>query len=191
MLVVLETERLFLRCFTVDDADAILLMESDPEVLRYVGRIPLADAESYRKRIQTFFLPYYDRPDGFGPWAIIERASGEFVGGCSLKPALNSRSAAAMSFGPDEIEMGYGLRKSSWGCGYATELTRALVRRAFTEMAVGCVVACVTLANLASVRVLEKAGLRRTGEAIILPGEDLPSVKYTLTKDQFDQDELC
>jgi RimJ/RimL family protein N-acetyltransferase len=48
------------------------------------------------------------------------------------------------------------------------------------------VVACVTVGNVASVRVLEKAGLRRVGEPIYLLGEDEPSVKYALTRDQFE-----
>ena len=58
---------------------------------------------------------------------------------------------------------------------------------ALTELGAAAVVACVTVDNLASVRVLEKAGLRRVGEPICLPGEDVPSVKYRLTKAQFDE----
>ena len=185
MQVVVETERLLLRRFTEADAEALLRMESDPDVLRHIGRKPLADAEAYRQHIRSSLLPYYDRPEGYGAWAIIEKASREFVGGCSLRPALNYRFAAEMAYGPDEVELGYGLRKPSWGRGYATELARALIQRAFTELAAACVVACVTLGNVASIRVVEKAGLRRAGEPVYLPGEDQPSVKYALPKAQF------
>jgi RimJ/RimL family protein N-acetyltransferase len=186
MKIVLETKRLLLRHFTVADAEFLLHLEREPDVLRYVGRKALADVDAYRKKIQTTFLPYYDKPGGYGPWAIIEKISAEFVGGCSLRPGTDSNCAAEMGFGPDDAEMGYGLRKPSWGRGYATELVQALVRRAFTELGAVSVVACVTVDNLASVRVLEKAGLRRGGEPICLPGEDELSVKYALTKDQFD-----
>jgi RimJ/RimL family protein N-acetyltransferase len=160
-------------------------MEREPDVLRYVGRKPLADLDSYRNKIRTTFLPYYDKPGGFGAWAIIEKISEEFVGGCSLRPGTDSNIAAEMGFGPDDFEMGFGLRKPSWRRGYATEIAQALVRRAFTELVAASVVACVTVDNLASVRVLEKAGLRRVGEPICLPGEDELSVKYGLTKVQF------
>lgn len=185
MRVVVETERLLLRRFTEADAEALLRMESDPDVLRHIGRKPLADAEAYRRHIRASLLPSYDRPEGCGVWAIIEKMSREFVGGCSLRPAMNYRFAAEMAYGPDEAELGYGLRKPSWGRGYATELAVALIQRAFTELGAACVVACVMVGNVASIRVVEKAGLRRAGEPVCLPGEDQPSVKYALTKDQF------
>lgn len=78
------------------------------------------------------------------------------------------------------------MRKPSWGRGYASEIVRALVRRAFTELGAVSLVASVTIDNVASIRVLEKAGLRRVGEPICLPGEDELSVKYALTKAEFD-----
>ena len=108
MKVVLETERLLLRHFTEADAEALLQMEREPDVLRYVGRKPLADVDAYRKKIQSTFLPYYDKPGGYGAWAIIEKVSGEFVGGCSLRPGMDSDLAADMNYGPDDFELGYG-----------------------------------------------------------------------------------
>ena len=182
---VLETDRLLLRRFTEADAEAWLHMESDPEVLRYFGRGPRGDVEAYRQHIRLRVLPYYDRHEGLGGWVIIEKDSGDFLGACSLRPALDSQIAAEMGFGKDEIDLGYGLRKKSWGKGYATELARALVRKAFTDCAAPLLVASVTIANQASVRVLEKAGLRRVGEPIYLPGIDEPKAKYAMTREQF------
>jgi ribosomal-protein-alanine N-acetyltransferase len=187
MKVVLETERLLVRHFTESDADALFQMESEPDVLRYVGRKPLADVDAYRNKIRSAYLPYYDKPGGFGAWAIVEKASGDFVGGCSLRQGLDARSATEMDYGPEEVVLGYGLRKPSWGREYASEIVRAMVGRAFTDLGAVSVVASVTVDNVASVRVLEKAGLRRVGEPIRLPGEDELSVKYALTKEQFDQ----
>jgi RimJ/RimL family protein N-acetyltransferase len=184
--VVLETERLLLRRFTEDDAEALLRLESDPEILRHVGRKPLADVHAYRQHVRSRFLPDYGRPEGFGGWAVVEKATGDFLGGCSLKPALDSRSGVEMGFGKEDVEVGYGLRRVSWGRGYATELVRALARKAFTELGAATLVASVSIANRASIRVLEKAGLLRSGEPVHLPGEDDPSVKYVLTREQFD-----
>jgi RimJ/RimL family protein N-acetyltransferase len=185
MTIVLATGRLLLRRFTEDDADALLRLDSDPEVLRYAGRKPLADTDAYRRHIRSAFLPYYGGPGAHGVWAIVERASGEFVGGCSVKPALDARYAAGMGYGPNEVELGYGLRRSSWGRGYATELARALIRRAFGEPGARRVVASVAAANLASIRVLEKAGLRREPGVFWLPGEDEPSLRYALARDDW------
>jgi RimJ/RimL family protein N-acetyltransferase len=179
-MIVLETERLAVRRITEDDAASFLEMERDPEVLRHVGRKPLADVEAYRQKIRTVYMPWYDRPGGYGPWVILEKRSGEFLGGCSLCPALESHDAADMGYGPGEVEIGYGLRRASWGRGYATELVRALVHRALVELGAARVVACVSVANAASIRVLEKAGLRRAEGLFHLEGDDVGSLKYVL-----------
>jgi RimJ/RimL family protein N-acetyltransferase len=183
---VLETERLLLRRFDEADAESLLVMEKEPEVLRYVGRKPLADVDAYRNKIRSTFLTCYDKPGGFGAWAIVERASREFIGGCSLRPGLDSANAVEMGYTAHDVELGYGLRKPSWGKGYATEVALALMRKAFMEMRALSLVACVTIDNVASVRVLEKIGMRRAGEPLCLPGENELSVKYALGQDEFD-----
>jgi RimJ/RimL family protein N-acetyltransferase len=184
MIVVLETERLALRQFAESDADNLLALERDAEVMRHLGRKPLADAEACRRHIVSSVLPYYDRPGGHGVWAVLEKTSGEFIGVCSLKPALDARYAAGMGFAAGEVEIGFGLRHSSWGRGYATEVVRALVHRALGEMTAQSVVASVSVANAGSIRVLEKAGLCRVGGLIWLPDEEGASFKYVLSRDQ-------
>jgi RimJ/RimL family protein N-acetyltransferase len=59
------------------------------------------------------------------------------------------------------IELGYRLRQSAWGKGYATEGSRALMDKGFTEFGVRCVVAETLAGNSGSRRVLEKSGLSR------------------------------
>jgi RimJ/RimL family protein N-acetyltransferase len=177
---------LVLRPFTEADAENLLALESDPEVLRYVWRKPLADAEAYRQFILSTLLPWYDRSDAYGTWAVLEKASQEFVGVGTLKPAIESRRAVEMGYRAGEVELGYGLRRAFWGRGYATEMARALVRRAFGELGATAVVAAVSIGNAASIRVLEKAGLVTTGKLYTLAGEEEPSVKYVLTGRQFE-----
>ena len=96
------------------------------------------------------FLGYYRIIRAFGFWAAIEKSTGDFLGWFHFRP----REGA-----PDEVELGYRLRKSAWGKGYATEGSRALIRKGFTESGVQRVVAEAMAANLASRRVMEKAGL--------------------------------
>jgi RimJ/RimL family protein N-acetyltransferase len=126
------------------------------------------------------FLRAYERFEGFGVWAAIERSTGEFLGWFEFYPRKDDA-------GPEEVELGYRLRRSAWGKGYATEGSRALIRKGFTELGVQRVVAETMAVNAASRRVMEKAGLRyvRTFHQEWpwrIEGEEHGDVEYELTK---------
>lgn len=186
MEVYLETQRLVLRRFSMADVDNLVLLDADPDVMRFVtGGIPTS-----RDEIENEFLPaflgYYDRYDGYGFWAVIERASGEFLGWFHFRP----RPDAA----PGEVELGYRLRKSAWGQGYATEGSRALIAKGFTELGVQRVVAGAMAVNVASRRVMEKAGLRlvrtfRQPWPYPIDGHQYGNVEYALDKARWQQDQ--
>jgi RimJ/RimL family protein N-acetyltransferase len=179
MQVFLETERLLLRRFTMADVDNLADLDADPDVMRFVnGGVPTS-----RDEIESEFLPaflgYYRRYRGYGFWAAIERSTGTFLGWFHFRPG----HAAA----PGEVELGYRLRKSAWGQGYATEGSRALIRKGFTEFGVQRVTAEADAANIASRRVMEKAGLTlvRTFRAPwpdATDGEELDAVEYALCR---------
>ena len=185
MQVFLETDRLVLRQFTMADADNLVNLDADPDVMRFVtGGIPTS-----REEIQDEFLPaflgYYQRFEGYGFWAAIEKATGEFLGWFHFRP----RDGAA----PGEVELGYRLRKSAWGKGYATEGSRALIRKGFTEYGVQRVVAEAMAVNQASRRVMEKAGLtlvRTFHEPWPYPidGDQFGGVECALDKAEWQQD---
>jgi RimJ/RimL family protein N-acetyltransferase len=87
----------------------------------------------------------------------------------------------------DEAELGYRLRRSAWGKGYATEGSRALIRAGFTEHGVERVVADAMAVHTASRRVMEKAGLRlvRTFHQpwpYRVEGEEHGDVEYALSR---------
>ena len=186
MHVFLETERLVLRRFSMADVDNLVSLDADPDVMRFVtGGIPTS-----RDEIESDFLPafltYYDRYDGYGFWAVIEKATGEFLGWFHFRP----RPQAAAG----EVELGYRLRKSAWGNGYATEGSRALIRKGFTELGVQRVVAEAMAVNAASRRVMEKAGLRlvRTFHQpwpYPIDGDQHGDVEYALDKASWQQDQ--
>jgi ribosomal-protein-alanine N-acetyltransferase len=186
MTIVLETERLLLRQFREADARSLWLMEQDPEVMRFVGRKPLADVESYRLKIQSLHNPL-DSFVGFGSWAIVEKACRTFVGACSLRRGFDVRCARELDYRSDDTEIGYGLCRSVWGNGFATEIVGALIQRAFVMLNTACLVACVMVENLASIRVLEKSGFQRSGKPICLPGEAIESVKYSLFRADYEK----
>jgi RimJ/RimL family protein N-acetyltransferase len=186
MHVFLETPRLVLRRFTMADADNLVRLDADPDVMRFVtGGIPTS-----RDEIENEFLPaflaYYDRYDGYGFWAAIEKPAREFLGWFHFRPRADAP--------PGEVELGYRLRKPAWGKGYATEGSRALIRKGFTESGVQRVVAEAMAVNVASRRVMEKAGLRlvrtfRQPWPYPADGSQHGAVEYALDKSRWQQDQ--
>ena len=184
MQVFLETERLVLRRFTMADVDNLVALDADPDVMHFItGGVPTSRDE-IENEVLPNFLGYYERFEGYGFWAAIEKPTGEFLGWFHFRP----REGAA----PGEAELGYRLRKSAWGQGYATEGSRALIRRGFTEFGVERVVAEAMAVNTASRRVMEKAGLTlvRTFHQpwpYPIEGHELGDVEYALTKADWEQ----
>jgi RimJ/RimL family protein N-acetyltransferase len=151
MRVLLETERLVLRRFTAADIDDLFELHNDPAVMRFLnGGKPTPRATVERETLPAF-LRSYERHPGFGVWVAEEKASGAFLGWFAFGATARSR--------PEEAELGYRLRRAAWGRGYATEGARALIRLGFTELGVQRVVASTYQDNLASRRVMKKAGL--------------------------------
>jgi RimJ/RimL family protein N-acetyltransferase len=179
-----ETPRLMLRRFTMADVDNLVSLDADPDVMRFVtGGIPTT-REEIETEILPAFLGYYEHYQGYGFWAAIEKPGGQFLGWFHFRP----REGAS----PDEAELGYRLRKSAWGKGYATEGSRALIAKGFTEFGVQRVVAEAMAVNLASRRVMEKAGLAlvRTFHQpwpYPMEGDELGDVEYALTKADWEQ----
>jgi len=152
MDIFLETGRLVLRRFTRSDAELLVELDSDPEVMRHLtgGRT------TPRTRVETAVLPaiireYTDCP-GFGTFATHTKADGEFIGWCMLLPESGSPT--------DEAELGYRLRKPVWGKGYAVEGSRALIDYGFTDRGLRRIVAETMAVNGQSRRVMEKVGMR-------------------------------
>jgi RimJ/RimL family protein N-acetyltransferase len=181
----LDTARLILRHFTEADADLLLALDSDPEVMRHLHAGPLGDRETYVKQIRERFLPYYQRFSNRGFWAAVEKASGQFVGWFVLRPAMDYRLAAEVQFRSDDVELGYRTHQAFWGRGYATEVSRALIEIAFQDPGVFFVVATTSAQNVASYRVMEKLGMRRVDGLFALPVPYPPALKYEISRQEF------
>ena len=179
MDVFLETERLILRPFTRDDVDLLVELDSDPEVMWYINRGRPTSRKEIENIILPRFLEYYELFDGYGTWATIEKSTGQFIGWVSLRPKDGDP--------PDEPELGYRLRKSAWGQGYATEASRALIDKAFGELGARRVYAESMAVNTPSRRVMERVGLRyvRTFHEEFddpVPGTEMGEVEYELRR---------
>ena len=182
MPLFLQTERLALRRFTLKDAPLLKQLDDDPQVMHFLGTRTLTTVSDYENLLRDRWLPYYQLSPERGVWAIEKPQNlEEFVGWICLRPALDYKFAVEADFGPDDLELGYRLQQADWGQGYATELSKALVSYAFQETAAQQVVATALTTNLASTRVMEKAGLRRKCE-FRLPGYETAAVKYALSR---------
>lgn len=148
-----------LRRFTAADKDNLYELNSDPEVMRFLTGGRPTPRDEVRSRIITTFLGYYERFDGFGFWAAEETATGQFLGWFHFRPPLMGAGSPASWDEGGVAELGYRLRRSAWGKGYATEGSRALIAKGFTDFGVRRVVAETVAGNRASRRVLEKSGL--------------------------------
>jgi RimJ/RimL family protein N-acetyltransferase len=184
MHVFLQTDRLVLRRFTPVDADNLVELDADPDVMRFVsGGVPTS-REEIENEVLPAFLGYYQRYQEYGFWAAIERSTGDFLGWFHFRP----RPGTA----PDEPELGYRLRRSAWGKGYATEGSRALIRKGFTEFGVQRVTAEAAAQNAASRRVMEKAGLTlvrvfREPWPDATGGDEVEVVEYALRKSDWER----
>jgi [ribosomal protein S5]-alanine N-acetyltransferase len=185
MHIFLETDRLILRRFTDTDEDGALLFEvdSDPEVMRYIGPFTLGGIEAYRERIRTYWLPYYAAYPDRGLWAVIEKSTNHFIGWIFLRPSTDSRFAGEVGWTRStDIEIGYRLRRAAWGRGLATEAAAVLVRLSLDDPTVTCVVSYALIPNRGSTRVMEKAGLSRVRE-FTLSGYTDPGVVYAVCRE--------
>ncbi|MFG1881254.1 GNAT family N-acetyltransferase [Micromonospora sp. NPDC049102] len=172
------TERLRMRRLTMADVDALVELESDPEVMRFLtGGVATARATARDEQLPRL-LAQYGRHPGLGRWAALDRASGEFLGWFALDPSEDGA----------EAELGYRLRRSAWGRGLATEGSRALVRYALDVVGVRRVWAQTMAVNERSRRVMEKAGLRHVRTFHLdfddpIPGTEHGEVEYELRAD--------
>ncbi|MEZ5318538.1 MAG: GNAT family N-acetyltransferase [Vicinamibacterales bacterium] len=148
----LETPRCVLRRFTPGDRDWYRAYYADEVLTRHLGGVRTADQAD--ELFQTRVLDYYDAHPGLGVWLTLDRHTGDALGFHLLNHIQ----------GEAEIQIGYGLVRSAWGRGVATEVAVAVLRHGFRDLGLARIGGMASLGNAASLRVLEKVGLERRGE---------------------------
>ena len=180
----LHSQRLILTPFTPDDLDLSFEMFMDPAVLKYAGPV-MSRPEITRKASN------WTKRGGngcIGIWTISDRSTGEKYGSAALLPIPVEEDDTDYSLViPDkmpegDIEIGYFLKRSAWGRGYATEACRRLLQFAFQETPLKEVVATFDKENLASRKVLEKAGFTDRG-TMQCYGKD--GINYRITRNEW------
>ena len=184
MKLELHTERLRFTPFVADDLDLALEMWTDPDVVKYICD-PMTEAEIRQEMPNSIKR---GGNGGIGIWCIADRRTGEKLGDTYLLPLPIDEddtdfSLVVMGQMPDaEIEIGYFLKRSAWGRGYATEVCKRLLQFAFQELPLNEVVASIDEDNVASKKVLEKSGLIDRGRTRC-HGKDSPI--YRITRDEW------
>jgi ribosomal-protein-alanine N-acetyltransferase len=178
------TERLRLTPLVAEDVDLALALWTDPEVVEYICD-PMTAAEILQEMPDSIKR---GGNGGIGIWCIADRTSGEKLGSTYLLPMPvdtddTDFSLVVMGQMPDaEIEIGYFLKRTAWGHGYATEVCKRLLQFAFQQVSLDEVVASVDESNAGSKKVLEKSGLRDCGRTRSY-GKDSPI--YRITRDEW------
>jgi RimJ/RimL family protein N-acetyltransferase len=169
-MFLLKTERLLLRPVQFGDTTVLMNIFGDVEVMRFGDGVQAKEwVEGW---IQTCLESY--AVHGFGLYAVVEQSSGEVIGYCGLYyfPDVN---------GKPEVEIGYRLRRSAWGQGYASEAARAVRDFAFESLNLKRLIAIIDPGNAASIRVAEKVGMHYEGE-VMFEGYTHPDYVYVIER---------
>jgi RimJ/RimL family protein N-acetyltransferase len=148
MIPELRTERLVLRGWRASDRLPFAALNADPEVMAHFPHLLTTDeSDALADRIET------DWEGGCAPWALEEAATGEFIGFAGLsRPRFDAHFTPA-------VEVGWRLRRASWGHGYATEAAAAALRHGFGARGLDQIVSFTSTTNGRSQAVMRRIGM--------------------------------
>ena len=156
----LETERLSLRRFVFDDAPSIVELLNQPSFLENIGDRGVRNVDDAHRYLREGPMAMYDK-HGFGLWRASRRTDDVFVGMCGL---------LKRDILPD-VDVGYAFLPEHWGQGYAFEAANATVGLGARKFGLKRIIGVVSDHNAASIRVLEKVGMRFERMYPMHPGE--------------------
>src|SRR6266566_5273509 len=176
MNTVLETERLILRPWTLDDFDGFAAMCADPQVMRFLAEDgkPLSRFSAWRA--MAGIVGHWTLR-GFGLFAVTERTTGALVG----------RIGPWDPEGWPDFEIGWMLRSEYWGRGYATEAVNRCIAHAFTDLGRSHLSSFILPENTRSIRVAERVGERLEGEVALPHLPDRKVIQYGLSRNEWER----
>jgi len=144
----IETARLRLRPFTRDDIHDIHRLWIDPDVRKYLWDDEVISRERAASIIEQSIDHF--KNTGLGLWAVMPRTDNTLIGFCGYW----------FFHDPPELQLLYGIAPARWGRGLATEAARAMIGYGFQQHGFDRIVASADEPNRASLKVMEKAGMR-------------------------------
>lgn len=168
-----ETERLHIRAWRQQDAEEAFEMYGDPQVAEFLTGVAEESVASQREILVKIIAAYSQLDIGMGSFPLIEKNSGQLVGAILLKPLPRTEHYDAWRNFRDnplaippihEIEIGWHLKRSCWGKGFATEAARQLMAYGFETLELQEIYAILYPANKKSAAITTRLGMDRIGE---------------------------
>jgi ribosomal-protein-alanine N-acetyltransferase len=146
----LETERLIIRPYTMEDVTGLYETLNDPEVLKYIPEDPISIQQA-NEAIKWLISNYKISIDANFKYSfpIISKDSNTYIGWCGI---------GYLDYDNSKTEIYYTLKSEYWGKGYATEAMKAIVDFTFNQLQIDELVAVVKPENIGSIKVIEKLG---------------------------------
>ncbi|UCE25376.1 MAG: GNAT family N-acetyltransferase [Candidatus Zixiibacteriota bacterium] len=166
--VIIETPRLLLRPFTLDDIEAFHAILSQPEVMHYLPESVMT-IDEVRKIVEWYQMTYErNTPENIIKWTLAvclksegipQQAVGHPDSTGSDTPVIGWAGVGPLEFDESQTEIFYGLSSEHWGKGYAHEAAQAVLDYAFDTIGLKRLVGVAKPENVASVKILEKIGM--------------------------------
>ncbi len=153
------TERLILRKLTEDDVDNIFLLDSNPDVMKYVGIPPVKSKDESARMLENIINQY--KINGTGRLAVIEKETDRFIGWSGIKLLADEVNGFKNVY-----ELGYRFLPEFWGKGYATESALASLNLGFNQLNAEKIYAYADVGNASSNHILKKLGFENKGNFI-------------------------
>jgi len=166
----IETERLRHRMLRPDDLSGLMSIVGDSEVMTYLGvESGIALSREEAEEALTKMIAFWHK-QGFGRWAVLNKSNDRMIGLCGLRLM------------EDTPELFYAFARDVWGLGLATESAKACLRYGLEELGFDRIIAACRHANAASIRVMEKIGMRYEKD---IKYQGVDAVCYAMTPDTF------
>lgn len=150
------TERLILRKLAEDDVDNIFMLDSNPDVMKYVGVLPVTSKAESEKMVENILNQY--KKNGTGRLAVIEKETNKFIGWSGIKLLTDEVNGFKNIY-----ELGYRFLPEFWGKGYATESAKASLDLGFNQLNADKIYAYADVENQSSNSILTKLGFENKG----------------------------
>ena len=172
MTVILETSRLLLRHFVLNDVQDLYPLYQDMEIRRYFPDSVLS-YEDTKEELEWYMNGHPEYPE-LGLWATIHKKSGKFIGRCGLLPWEID--------GKIEVEIAYLLDKDFWHLGFATEAANGIMIYGFEKLHLDRLICLMHPDNIASQRVAERIGMKLEYRVEGIAADNFPTLVYTIEK---------
>ena len=172
MTIILETNRLILRRFVIDDLDKLFALYSDTEIRKYFPD-GVKNYKDTKDELEWYLNGHPEHPE-LGLWATVHKETGKFMGRCGLLPwEIDSKL---------EIEVAYLLDENFWHQGLATEAATGILTYAFDNLNLSRIICLMHPDNIASQKVAKRIGMTFEGKVDGIAGDDCPTLIFSINK---------